>query len=137
MRRLVCACVVRKPRRQVFSRRGPYKEGIYNLSVIAPMVFGFCVVSSLAIILQRKRELFSLFYLCCGCLWSVPLTHGVVCWSAVCNCGIASPYLLFHCQHKCICWYHMLFIRTVSEIGFLCSGCLWVMSPFLCFILVC
>ena len=31
MRRLVCACVVDKPRRQGFSRRGPYYSCIYDL----------------------------------------------------------------------------------------------------------
>ena len=58
----------------------------------------FCIValsvlSSLAIIL-RKRELVALLELCCGCLHSVSLPHGVMGWSAVCDCGISWSYPL-------------------------------------------
>ena len=30
----------------------------------------------------------------CGCLCSVALPHGTICWSAVCDCGISYSYLL-------------------------------------------
>ena len=39
------------------------------------------VGTSLAIIWLRKRDLVSLFYLCCNCVFSVALPHHVVAWS--------------------------------------------------------
>ena len=100
------------PGRQVFSRRGPYKEGIYNLSVIAPIVFGFCVVSSFAIVLPRKRELFRYFIcvvaVCVLCLLVMALFVGLQ------SVTVALPlhtYLLFHCQHK----FHLLVSYVVYK----------------------
>ena len=52
------------------------------------------VLSSLAIILLRKRELGALLQLCCGCLCSVSLPHHAVGWSRVCGCGISWSYTL-------------------------------------------
>ena len=43
------------------------------------------VFSPLPITLLRKRELFALLNLCCGCLRSVPLHQGAVDWSAFCD----------------------------------------------------
>ena len=53
-----------------------------------------CVLSSFAIILKRKRELFALLLLSYGCLVtvhkvSVTLPCGAISWSAVCDCGIS------------------------------------------------
>ena len=31
----------------------------------------------------------------CGCLCTVSLSHGVVSWSLVCDCGISWAYLVF------------------------------------------
>ena len=45
-------------------------------------------LSSLAIIMLRKRELASSLKLFCGCQCFVSLPHGAVGWSAVCDCGI-------------------------------------------------
>ena len=48
------------------------------MSLIFCVVLG--VISSLASILVRKRELVVLLLLCCGYLCSVSLLHGVVGW---------------------------------------------------------
>ena len=51
-----------------------------------------CVLSSFTIILTRKRELVALllfFQMSCYCKSFVALLHGVVGWSAVCDCGIS------------------------------------------------
>ena len=53
-----------------------------------------CVVSSFAIILSRKREkagcfAFIVSRMSCYCKCLVALPHGVVGWSAVCDCGIS------------------------------------------------
>ena len=53
-----------------------------------------CVLSSFAIILERKRELIALLLLSYGCfvtvnILSVALPHGAVGWSTVCDCGIS------------------------------------------------
>ena len=47
-----------------------------------------CVLSMLAIILKRKRELVALLLLSYGSLVTV-LPNGAVGWSAVCDCGIS------------------------------------------------
>ena len=53
------------------------------------------VLSSFAIILTRKRELAALLLSSFGCLATVnckcpvALHHGVMGWSAVCDCGIS------------------------------------------------
>ena len=47
-----------------------------------------CVLSSFAIILMGKRELFALLCLSSWCLL-VALPHGAVGWSAVCDCDIS------------------------------------------------
>ena len=40
----------------------------------------------------------ALHKMCCGCLYTVSLPHGAVCWSAVCDCGIYWSYsLTFFC----------------------------------------
>ena len=62
-------------------------------------------LSTLAIMSLRKRELVSLPYLCCGCLWSVPLPHDVVGWSAVCDCGISWSYLHTVWESSSICLF--------------------------------
>ena len=59
----------------------------------------FCVLSSFTIILNRKRELVTLFSLFvlrmhCFCKCSVTVPQGVVVWSIVCNCGISLSYSL-------------------------------------------
>ena len=50
-----------------------------------------CLVSSFVIIWKRKRELVALNVLWVSyyCKCSVTLPHDVVCWSAVCDCGIS------------------------------------------------
>ena len=66
--------------------------------ILGPCFVMLYIVSFLAIILQRKRELvcFSLivFLLSGGCQRSVSLPRGVVCWSVVCDCGISWAYSL-------------------------------------------
>ena len=51
------------------------------------------ILCSLAIILTKKRELVALLLLTCQmsyyCKCSLAQTHGVVGWSAVCDCGIS------------------------------------------------
>ena len=47
-----------------------------------------CVHSSFAINLKGKRKLVVL-QMSCYCICSVALPHGVVGWSAVCDCGIS------------------------------------------------
>ena len=47
-----------------------------------------CVLSSFAIILNRKRELIALFLLSCGGLVTVNVLRAVG-WSAKCDCGIS------------------------------------------------
>ena len=53
----------------------------------------FCVHSSFAIILKRKRNLaaFAMIVLQMYCYYkcSVALTHHAMGWSAVCDCGIS------------------------------------------------
>ena len=46
-----------------------------------------CVISSFA---KERACCFSLivFLVSCDCYRSLTLPHGVVCWSAVCDCGI-------------------------------------------------
>ena len=62
------------------------------------LFYMFCVLSSLAIILTRKKVLFvllclySLCFVFCYC--SVALPCGAVGWSAVCGCGISLSYSL-------------------------------------------
>ena len=60
------------------------------------MVIG--VLSSLAIIMLRKRGLVALLALCCICLFSVFLPYGTVGWPVVCDCGIHWSYS-FKPQH--------------------------------------
>ena len=52
------------------------------------------VLSSLEIILLRKRELVPLLYFCCGCLYSVTHPRNDVDWSSVCDCDISWSYSL-------------------------------------------
>ena len=47
------------------------------------------VLSSLAIIMLRERELVALLWLYYGCKCSLPLPRGAVDWSAVSDCGIS------------------------------------------------
>ena len=52
-----------------------------------------CVLSGFAIISLAKRELISLFLLCCEChvtgYHSLTLPRGAMGWSEVCDCGIS------------------------------------------------
>ena len=52
-------------------------------------------LSSLPIILLRKRELVALLYLRCGYLCSVSHPHSTLGRSEVCGCGISWSYSLF------------------------------------------
>ena len=49
------------------------------------------ILSSIVIILKRKRELVALivFLMPCDCQCPVALHHGGLCWPMVCECGIS------------------------------------------------
>ena len=49
----------------------------------------FCVHSSFAIILKKKRKLLALLLLYCHYKCSVALPHSAMGWSAECDCGIS------------------------------------------------
>ena len=64
-------------------------EYVYVVSLFCGVVLR--VLSSLAILLLRKRELLTLFSFtvrcCCPC--SVSRPHGIMGWSAICDIGIS------------------------------------------------
>ena len=55
--------------------------GVIFASLFYYVVLG--VLSSLAIILLRKREVDVILQLCCGCLCSMSLPHCTIGWSAI------------------------------------------------------
>ena len=59
----------------------PLVVGVLCLSLFCCALL--CVLSTFAIILKRKRELFALLLMSCRCHVSV---YGVVGWSLVCYC---------------------------------------------------
>ena len=66
------------------------------VEVLCWSLFLVCItlfLTSLAIILTRKRELVALLlsflFISCHCKCPVALPHGAVGWSAVCDCGIS------------------------------------------------
>ena len=67
--------------------------GLWELCVCLLFCYALlCVNSSFAIILKRKRKMVALLLLSYRCIvtvkCSVALSHGVMDWSAVCNCDI-------------------------------------------------
>ena len=57
--------------------------------------------SSFAIIPLGKRELVAVYLQSCDCKCSVSFPHGVVGWSAVCDCGIFWTLRFKNCaQHR-------------------------------------
>ena len=64
-------------------------EYVYVVSSFFGVVLG--VLSSLAILLLRTREMLALFSFtvrcCCPC--SVSLPHGIIGWSTICDIGIS------------------------------------------------
>ena len=86
---------------------------VYLFFVVAPIVCGsfelfcsvtFSVLSSLVMLLFRKKELVASLLLCCGYLCSVSLPHGAVSWSAVCSI-FWSYSLTFFFDLSCIGYY--------------------------------
>ena len=58
---------------------------------------GLCVLSSLAIILLRKRESWFLYFNCVLAVlypFSASRPHGAVDWSAICGCDVSWSYSL-------------------------------------------
>ena len=57
--------------------------------------------SSFAIIPLGKRELVAVYLQSCDCKCFASLPHGVVGWSAVCDCGIFWTLMFKNCaQHR-------------------------------------
>ena len=56
---------------------------------------------SFAIIPLGKRELVAVYLQSCDCKCSVFLSHGVVGWSAVCDCGIFWTLTFKNCAQHC------------------------------------
>ena len=67
--------------------------GVMCLSLFC---YAFLCPSSSGIILTRRNRagcfVLVVFLMSCGCWCSVALPHDAVCWSAVCDCGIAWSY---------------------------------------------
>ena len=57
----------------------------------------FVVLSSCAVIVKEKASCFTLFVFLVHCEFYVAFPRGVVCWSAVCDCGISWSYSLAFC----------------------------------------
>ena len=79
-----------------------------------------CVLSSLAIILNRKRELVVcvfVFRMSCHCKCPVALPHGVVGWSAVCDFGISLTNLLNYYSLADFCYLLTIFANSFVPIS--------------------
>ena len=74
-----------------------------------------CALSSLTIILLRKRELVALLKVCRSRLCFVTSLQGGMGWSAVCDCGISWSCSLTFCYELKLQWQHYLINHSKKE----------------------